>query len=109
MQGQSREAIAQYQMAVDLDPTLVSAWANMGIEFLQTEQYPQAHYAFSRAILLAPNDPVLHYNLGILAERVLRQPDQALYHYERFLALSPNDPDAPRVRKWIKPLLAEGA
>ena len=107
MQGQSREAIAQYQMAVDLDPTLISAWANMGIEFLRAGQYSQAHYALSRAILLAPSDPVLHYNLGILAEQFLRQPDQALYHYERFLALSPQDPDAPRVRSWIKTLLAE--
>lgn len=107
MEKNSEEAIFQYNQAISVDPAFAPAWLNLGMEYLQSSQYSQAQYSFSRAVLLTPADPVLHYNLGLLAERVSRNPDEALYHYERFLALAPKDPDAPHVRKWIKQIAAD--
>ena len=47
---------------------------------------------FLAALEAAPNDPRVHFNLG-LAYRTLEQFDRAQHHYQRAIALDPASPD----------------
>ncbi len=90
--------VEQEELALD--------WESFGMELVQVKAYLQAEKAFQRALLFRPDDPILHYNLGILAEDRLHRPKSALHHYRRFLALASQDPEAPLVRQWIRQLQA---
>jgi len=95
---------ASSQVPRPADPRLALEWEELGFEFLRAGSPPQARQSFYRALSWNPGDPVLHYNLGVLAQDFLDQPEEALRHYRTFLALSPKDPDAARVGEWVKGL-----
>jgi len=78
------------------------ALEDLGIQFLDLGWFQKADEAFYRALSLSPMDPDLHYNLGVLADRILGEPGRALYHFRSFVALAPEDPDAPTVAGWVK-------
>ncbi len=77
---------------------------NIGCIYKAGRQYDRAEKEFLKALALAPDDPGIHYNLGILYDDNLNDPKKAKYHYNRFLELSPNDPDAPKVVEWVNAL-----
>ena len=51
-----------------------------------------------------PNDPGIHYNLGVLYEEDIKSAVKAKHHYERFLQVAPDDPAAGDVRTWLMTL-----
>jgi len=61
---ESLAATDEYNEAIELDPTLVSAHNGLGLAMLDLGGLDEAEGAFREAILLAPADPVLHFNLG---------------------------------------------
>jgi len=50
------EAIAEYTIAVSLNPKDVSSWTNRGECFFKSEIYPMATYDFDQAIALDPKE-----------------------------------------------------
>ncbi len=64
----------------------------------------KAEEAFLAAIKINPDDPAIHYNLGILYDEDLNMPKKAIKHYKRFLELSPDDKDAGKVYEWMMAL-----
>lgn len=74
---------------------------NMGCVYKASKMYNEAEAEFLKALKLNPNDPYLHYNLGILYEDDLNKPAKAREHYEAFLELAPNDRDATNVKEWL--------
>ena len=77
---------------------------NTGCIYKAGRQYDKAESEFLKALELDPDDPGVHYNLGILYDDSLGDAKKAKYHYKRFLALSPNDKDAPNVVEWMNAL-----
>jgi len=77
---------------------------NIGCIYKAGRQYSKAEAEFHKALKYAPDDPAVHYNLGILYDDNLGDADKARHHYQRFLALAPNDTDAPRVVQWLSEL-----
>jgi tetratricopeptide (TPR) repeat protein len=74
---------------------------NMGCVMRAAGQYQQAEKAFLDALAINPQDPAVHYNLGVLYDEDLGRPDKAKKHYQVFLNLAPNDVDAGRVYQWL--------
>ncbi len=77
---------------------------NIGCVYKATRQYARAEAEFMKALELAPNDPLIHFNLGVLYDDDLGNAAKARTHYERFLELAPDDPDVPKVTQWLSEL-----
>jgi tetratricopeptide (TPR) repeat protein len=77
---------------------------NIGCIYKAGRQYARAEQEFLKALALAPDDPGVHYNLGILYDDNLGDANKARHHYKRFLDLAPTDKDAPNVVEWLSAL-----
>jgi tetratricopeptide (TPR) repeat protein len=83
---------------------LVTIYYNKACIYRAARQYRLAEANFLQALKINPDEPAVHYNLGILYDDDLKDHKQARLHYKRFLELAPNDKDAPRVSEWLMSL-----
>jgi len=86
--GESEQAIAQFQQALQLDEENANAHNNLAGVYLSQEQDEEAQAHYQRAIALAPQDALFHFNLGVVHER-LDEPEKAITAYQEALALNP--------------------
>jgi tetratricopeptide (TPR) repeat protein len=74
---------------------------NVACIFRSAGQYISSEQEFLKALAIAPDDPDIHYNLGILYEENLKNPKKARGHYERYIELAPSEKEAAKVRQWL--------
>ncbi len=74
---------------------------NMAVVFAKEGKYEEAEAEYKEALKIDPGDADVHYNLGILYDDDLKQPDKAVIHYDRYLRLRPDAPDADTVNEWL--------
>lgn len=86
-------AEAAYRSAVACDPCCVMAWLNLGALLGEQERWDEAAALYARALTHCPNDPSLHFSVGVAHER-LEVPGKALRSYERCLQAQPDYADA---------------
>ncbi len=87
--GRDRDAVAELEKAVQLQPDHLEARMLLGIRRLQGGLYPQALEHFRVAARLAPRFPQVQLNLGE-ALRANRKWQEALQAYQKALRLDPN-------------------
>jgi tetratricopeptide (TPR) repeat protein len=83
-----REALAQLEEAVRLDPRYERAFDNLGVVLFALGRQREAEEAHLRAIALAPRDPEPYYNLGCLRLEQGRYAEAAA-SFEKALAVHP--------------------
>jgi len=88
--GKSEAAAKAYRQCLVRDPSLATAWNNLGGILKDAAAYEQALVCFSRAVALDPNLAQAHFNLGYLFEKAGRIAE-ALGSYENALALEPEN------------------
>jgi Flp pilus assembly protein TadD len=71
--GLWKEAVYRWQQAVELDPTYVEAWNNLGIGYEQLGRFADARKAYDRALELAPGNTFLRNNYELFREIYDRQ------------------------------------
>lgn len=98
-QGKCQEALPALAAGLALKPAEVRALNLKAICERTLGRFADAETTYRQALTLAPDDPALHYNLGILYELYLFRPDEALLHYRRFQSLQAT-PD-PKVAGWV--------
>ncbi len=74
---------------------------NMAAVYARDGRFAEAEYEYLQALRLDPSDADIHFNLAILYDDHLNQPDKATLHYRRYLQLNPHGEDADRVRSWL--------
>lgn len=77
---------------------------NMALVYARESKFSDAENEYLQALRIDPTDADVHYNLGILYDDELKQPEKAVMHYRRYLQLNPGGPDADRVRNWLMKL-----
>lgn len=82
-------AINCYQRAIQLNPGFFEAFHNLGLVYLQQQQWQQAIEVFQQALSLKPDHPASHHGLGKAAE-LQDLFDQALIHYRQAALLDAN-------------------
>ncbi|HUB67922.1 MAG TPA: tetratricopeptide repeat protein [Candidatus Methylacidiphilales bacterium] len=86
--GQTKEAIAQYQQALEINPDYAQARNNLGSIFAQEGRVDEALAQFQRALEINPNYAEAQNNMGnVLARK--GQVDAAIAHYEQALQIDP--------------------
>ncbi len=82
------KAVADYEAAIDLDPTDYRAYISLGAVLEQTGRFNRAQEADERAIALNPSSHEAFRNRGVLLEKMGRF-DEAIADYTRAIALQP--------------------
>ncbi|HEX8009780.1 MAG TPA: tetratricopeptide repeat protein [Casimicrobiaceae bacterium] len=86
-------ALAAYERAVAVDPSLLDAQINLGRLLHETRRLAKAERVYREAVKPCGSDPVLLYNLGVLLDDMDRQAEAA-EAYEAALAMDPGLADA---------------
>jgi chromosome segregation ATPase len=74
---------------------------NLGVFYLQRQEYNEALVEFEKVLELNPNDAATHYNLGLIYAEYIGNKAKAILHFKRYLLLDPRDKDADKAKKYI--------
>ena len=66
--GLWREAIFQWELAVEIDPTYAAAYNNLGIAYEHEGELTKAREAYERAVKLEPNNAMIQQNYELFKE-----------------------------------------
>ncbi len=66
--GLWREAIFQWERAVEIDPTYAAAYNNLGIGYEHEGELNKAREAYDRALKLEPNNAMIQQNYELFKE-----------------------------------------
>jgi serine/threonine protein kinase len=91
--GRRSESIACYDLALQLDPLLVSAWFNKGGALFASRQVVEALVCYERALELNPKSEQVWSNKGV-ALKTLGKIQDAIACYDRALQFNPRYPNA---------------
>ncbi len=81
------DAVAEYQKAIQLDPSYSAGYMNLGITFSYMNRYQDAIAQLKKAILINPNNPEAYYYLAHALE-LSNSPREAIENYRTFLKLT---------------------
>src|SRR5271157_4125134 len=87
------KAVAKFDAAYKLDPSLAIAEMNKGIALLNQQKLPEAEEALQQAVAKDPENPRVWYNLG-LVHRGEAKTAEAIADFQKVLKIDPTDPDA---------------
>ena len=94
------QAIADFERALELDPSYTYALSSRGWAFYWVQDYQRAFADFNRALELDPNDAFAYYRRG-WAYTQLKNYQQAIVDFDRALELDPNNAWAYSGRGWV--------
>ena len=92
-EGRTAEAIEAYQRAIELDPSMAQAHANLVGSFGRTGEIDRAEAHYATALALNPNLEELHNNWGVV-QASRGDPAAAAAAFRRALELNPNSAGA---------------
>jgi tetratricopeptide (TPR) repeat protein len=87
------KAVANFDAAYKLDPSMAVAALNKGIALLNQQKLPEAEEILQQAAAKDPQNPRVWYNLG-LVHRGEGKAVEAIDDFQKVLKIDPNDPDA---------------
>ncbi|HET8708600.1 MAG TPA: tetratricopeptide repeat protein [Pseudomonadales bacterium] len=96
------DAKNQLMKAASLHPQNPYIYNELGLVQRELGQFQDAMQSYQKALQIAPNYALAHYNLGILADLYLQNYTLALDQYKAYQSLLP-EPDK-KVAGWIKDL-----
>jgi len=83
-----KEAIADYNRYIQLNPNNYSAYQNRGTAHERLKQFDEAIYDYNKVIELKPLDTIAYFNKGVVYD-VLENPWQAIREYDKTIMLDP--------------------
>lgn len=100
MTGQSSEEISEYREAASLGLHQWALFLNLGVAYLEQQDYAEAVNALETAVLLEPAHPEAHFNLAMAYEKAGRLGD-AMKEIVAALQISPTDLDVRNTKAII--------
>lgn len=86
--GYTNLSILNLRKAININPDLYQAHMNLGIEFIECEQYENAIQEFKEVIKINPNYAKAHYNLANNLSKI-NELNDVIYHYKEAIRLDP--------------------
>lgn len=100
--GDGSAAEAAFRRALDANPGNIEACNQLGVLSRRVGNLDEARRFYEAALLHDPDYPDAHWNLGILHDQYLSNPQLALQHYERYRAITGSGD--PQLQGWINEL-----
>ncbi len=104
--GKLDEAIKAYRRAVETDPSFVIAHNNLGMVYIDKEEFPLAVAALKRAVQVDPTYAEAYNNLGYV-HRKMKEDALAAAYYEKFIELDPEVDDGAKILQWAHKIKAQ--
>lgn len=79
----------------------VTSYYNFGVLYANNAKYDDAIKEYNKALEIDPDNPLVHYNLGVIYDEYKNRPEKAVLHYEKYLQFKPDAKDAEKVREWL--------
>jgi tetratricopeptide (TPR) repeat protein len=73
--GDAAQAIDHFRRATTLDSGFAEAYVGLGSSLVSEKRFAEAVQPLEKAVKLAPDDPMAHYNLALALSRVGRKED----------------------------------
>ena len=89
--GNGAAAETAFKRAIDTNTRQVAAYNELGIIYRRSDRLEDAASIYNEGLKIDPDNPDLHWNLGILYDRYLPNPAQALIHYEYYRQLTQSE------------------
>lgn len=105
--GDMEKAEAELQRATRLKPRMQGVVGKLAMIHEQQGKVTQAVNEYRQAIREHPEDPILHYRLGLLLLRKGIDRKEAARELEQYLELAPDAAEAMKVRELLQPLQEE--
>ncbi|MCF6155637.1 MAG: tetratricopeptide repeat protein [Candidatus Brocadia sp.] len=83
------EAIAAWQKALELEPTMINAYEKLGKAYYTQGKFDKAGEIYRKELELKPDDPMVYYSLGVVY-RMNEQFEDAVKMQTKALSLNPN-------------------
>jgi tetratricopeptide (TPR) repeat protein len=99
---QVEKAMSYYLEEIKKETSNPDYYFNLAIDYLKQGQFVLAEESFKLVVNLNPLDKDACYNLGILYDNYLGNPEKAVKYYQQYLNIAPDAPEAGLVRSWIK-------
>ena len=96
-----RKAIEFFNKALQIDDMYLPAWNDLGVAFLELEDYDQALVCFQRVVLLEPEVPISFYNKGYV-ELMLEKYKDSVETFGIFLENYPQKNDFYKYALYLK-------
>jgi len=96
-QGKLKEAIAEFDEAIHLEPYLAQAYNSRGTAYFNLDQFQHAIQDYDEAIRLEPKFTLAYINRGLI-HTMLGQFQRAIQDYDEAIRLDPNNAWAYAVR-----------
>ena len=103
----SEEALSRFRQAIAIDDSLAVAHLNAGIALYTLQRLDEAQAELNRAATLAPNNPRVWYNLGLVA-RDSRDNAAAIKAFQQVLKIDPSSADAHYFLGWVLQVVIHG-
>ncbi len=87
--GMFKEAIAEYQEAIKLDPNYALAYYNLGIAYKNVGNHREAITSYKKALEIFPFFTAAYNNLGF-DYMTIGMPEKAIVSYKKTLEIDPN-------------------
>ena len=103
----SQGAVSDLNQAIQLKPDYIDAYSLRGAVWYEQEQWDPALQDFNTVLDHKPNDPQALLGRGVIS---LRQHhfETTRHDFRLFLKLRPDDPLAPKIRRALTAISAEG-
>ncbi len=83
------EAIAAWEKALKLEPTMLNAYEKLGKAYYTQGRFDKAGEVYRKELELKPDDPMIYYSLGVVY-RMNEQFEDAVKMQTKALSLNPN-------------------
>lgn len=96
----TEQARKHYQKALEINPANDAALVQLALLDQTQGKFRDAETGLLKAESVNTDNAAVHYNLGVLYELYLQNPELALKHYRRYVDLSKSE-DKALVERWI--------
>ncbi len=96
-EGKLKEAVADYQRSIDLAPKKFETYCNLGLTYLDMQDYDNARKNFDQAKKRNRGSPLIVYYIGLTSARAKKH-DEAEQEFTTAIKMKPNFAEALEAR-----------
>lgn len=80
-------------------------YEELGTAYTKAGLFDEAIDAYSKSLVYGPNNADVHYYLGLLYQKSMKNPEKAVFHFKKYLYLKPDAKNKDDVRYLIDMVL----
>jgi len=103
-----RDDIQELRRRLKKEPRNADLCYNLGVLYLQNEDYQEAARTFKRVTILKPRDYEAYFNLGVVYDKYIFNNDLAEKYYKKYLRFAPPSENTEDVKIWLENLVLQG-